>query len=216
MRLPCNRALKGTVAAERSKQMSLYKINYPFNEKIDNTKWEKLFSAIEEFNNNNLNKTGKYILNNIPLKYQKSLFTLLSAIYLETDFVIWDDIKRKISSLEKISQIKKKNPLKRLFSKKEKKNIIHLQPGREKKEEYVEMYINVGKDRQIFPNHLIQFIRQSMKIRHDQIRGIRIFNKYSFFKVPKYLGEKTIILLSVKKFREKKIVVNFSKQSIEQ
>jgi hypothetical protein len=51
-----------------------------------------------------------------------------------------------------------------------------------------------------------------MKIKKFQIKNIKIFDKYSFFQIPKSFGEKAIVLLSVKKFRGKKIIVNYSKK----
>jgi hypothetical protein len=51
-----------------------------------------------------------------------------------------------------------------------------------------------------------------MEIKKEEIKNIKIFDNYSFFKIPATLVDKAIFLLSVKKFRGKKIVVKRSKK----
>jgi len=169
---------------------------FPFIKSSDNEKWEELYNVIEEFEYLNLNKTGKYILNNTKVKNKKNLFTILCAIYLECKPFNWRNVKKRIYELEKIPHIRKKN-----------KDHVIID-----KEKVVKLYINIGRDKKIFSKDLVHFIRQSMKIRSDQIQNIVIFENYSFFSIPDELVDKALILLSLKKFKGKSIIVNKAKK----
>lgn len=169
---------------------------YPFLESIDNEKWQELHDIAKEFESIDLNKTRKYILKNTSIKKKKNLLVILSAMLLESRSLNWNNVKKKIYELKKIPGLKKKNS-----------------SMDEKIEKNVELYINIGRDKKIFPPDLVNFIKQSMKIKHEQIQNIKIHDTYSFFRIPEDFADKAIILLSVKKFRGKKIAVHYAKKS---
>ena len=160
----------------------------------DKTKIEKVLENLTTYDEKSLKKAEKIISNSMTRLEKKKLFVFLVSHLLETDFIKWDTVKGRISTL-----------IKNIYEKQESEK----DTGEEK--EYVELYINIGKDKRVFPRDLIGFIRSSMKVDHTDIRNIRIHDKYSFFQIPKDMGDKAIILLSVKRFRGKNIVVNFSK-----
>lgn len=163
-------------------------------EEKDRFRIEKIFENLKMYDEKNLKKVEKTISNSMTSAEKKKLFVFLVSCFLETDFIKWDAVKTKISAL--INSVNNKGK---------------SENNSNEEKEYAELYINIGKDKRVFPRDLIAFIRSSMKVDHTDIKNIRIHDKYSFFQIPKDIGDKAIILLSVKRFRGKNIVVNFSK-----
>ncbi len=179
-------------------------INQPFINIKDKFKWEKLFEYINSFEYKKFKKIEKEIFKKIPGKDKKKALIFLLACYLENDLKRIELIKNRINLFEKISEKKEKSNSTKNVSINNRQQIID--------EKYVKLFINIGKDKKVFPGDLIIFIINSMKIKKHQIKNIKIFDKYSFFEIPEDFGEKAIVLLSVKRFRGKKIIVNYSKQ----
>ena len=178
------------------------KFYQPFIKIKDKFKWEKLYEYSTSLDYSKIKKISKKIFKKYSYKNKKKALILLLAYYLENDSKNIDLIKNRIKLFEQISEKKEKSSL---STNKEQNNQIT-------KKDYIELYINIGKDKKVFPRDIVNFIISSMKIKKFQIKNIKIFDKYSFFQIPKELEEKAIVLLSVKKFRGKKIIVNYSKK----
>jgi len=184
------------------------KTNILFDDR-DNEKVSKLLDAAKSFKYNDLDTVYKTLLNNFSEEVKKKITVVLFANYLSLDFIKWNPIKDKVE----LFNIKAKKEVKKFtflnFFKKQKKDKTAKSESSEKK--YTELYINIGKDKKIYPRDLLHFICTSMKIDSQDIKNIRIFEKFSFFQIPTELCEKAIVLLSVKKARGKTIRVNYSK-----
>lgn len=181
---------------------------FPDLDRTDIEKISKLFNFKNNFDKKKLDDICSYLKKNFDKTDYCIIFGLLFSIYLESDFIKWESAKNKIIDLtNKIKSDKSSIVHKALsiFKKKE------IQPEDDDKD-YADMYINIGKDKKVFPNNLLQFICDNMSIKPSQVKNIRIFESYSFFKIPKDMQDKAIISLSVKKFRGKSIIVNLGKR----
>lgn len=201
-----------------------------FQDNNTNAKWEKLVEFYSSLEIENFSLIQKKLCKKLKPNEIKDLFVILLGNYLDNNFAKWDGIKKKIQNINE-NIIDEPGFFAKLFggeSESEEVKAVEKdgKPAKQRKQEskkddgkgkdndnYIEMHINIGKDKKVYPQHLIRFICESMKIDKEQIKNIRIFDKYSFFKIPKNLGDKAVILLSVKKFRGKKISVNYSKRN---
>ncbi|MBN2544342.1 MAG: DbpA RNA binding domain-containing protein [Spirochaetes bacterium] len=182
--------------------------SFPDMDRLDIEKISKLFNFKNSFDKKKLEDICSYFKKNFEKSDYCILFGILLAIYLESDFIKWESAKNKIGELANKVKIDKGglvNKALSIFKKQE----VHPEDD---EKDYADMYINIGKDKKVFPNNLLQFICSNMNIKPSQIKNIRIFESYSFFKVPKELQDKVIISLSVKKFRGKSIIVNLGKK----
>jgi len=179
-------------------------------DRIDIEKISKLFNFKNSFDRKKLDDICSYLKKNFDKSDYCILFSLLLAIYLESDFIKWESAKNKIAELANKIKSDKGSIVHKALS------LFKKQEIREEDDEieYADMYINIGKDKKVFPNNLLQFICGNMSIKPSQVKNIRIFESYSFFKVPKELQDKVIISLSVKKFRGKSIIVNLGKKQV--
>lgn len=180
----------------------------PFINIKDKFKWEKLNEYAASLDYYKIKKIKKVIFKKYSKKNKNNILILLLAYYLENDFKKFDLLNNRINWLEQIPLNKEKAGLtKTEIKNKDQNDQIALN-------DYIELYINIGKDKKVFPKDIVHFIINSMNIKKFQIKNIKIFDKYSFFQVPKEYSEKAIVLLSVKKFRGKKIIVNYSKKQL--
>jgi hypothetical protein len=180
----------------------------------DRDKLEKLAETARTFNFSNLTLIENDIFKGINVDDKKKILITLLATYLSLDFVKWIPIKDKIEYFnKKLSPGGTKKGLFDFFKifKKEKSSVNVAKKESSAENSFCELYINIGKDKKIYPRDLIHFICTSMKIDAKDIKNIRIFEKFSFFQIPQPLCEKAIVLLSVKKVRGKNIKVNYSK-----
>jgi hypothetical protein len=174
-----------------------------FDEK-EKIKVEKLLESVKLLPLENLNEIYKSFSAKFSSSERKKIFITLMLHYFSADFVKWNLIKDKIDLLNKKDSSKKG-----IFSFLKKEKTEEKKDSDEKK--FTELYINIGKDKRIFPKDLIHFICSSMRIDANDINNIRIYEKYSFFQIPADLCEKAIVLLSVKSLRGKNIKVNYAR-----
>ena len=186
--------------------MDAKKLNNPFLEKNDQDRWDELLNFEEIIDKKIMKDITKHAYKRIPRNKRKSLLILLLSIYLENKGLKIKSAQKRITSFKLKLDLLKPGLSQRLMGAK------GQSPEDLATEEYTEMYINIGKDKKVFPQHLVQFLTANLDIKPTKIKKIRVFDTYSFFSIPKDLGDKAIILLSVKKFRGKNIRVNFSKK----
>ena len=184
--------------------MLIKRIDNIFMEDKYNKKIKELFESAEFYDHKNLKKITDYLFKYTSFKDRKSIFAILFAIFIDTGMIKWNSIKKTLNNFDSLVPESSKKFFKG-FSSNDSENLSES-------DKYIEMYINIGRDKKVFPKDLVEFIVSSMKVNPEQIKEIKIHDKFSFFKLPADLSNKAIFLLSVKKFRDKKIVVNYSKQ----
>jgi hypothetical protein len=173
----------------------------------ETTRINSLLHRISEVKDVDLKKIYKLLTKEIKIKDKRAFLVILASLYLESTHISWDNILKRLHKFNLFTVKQKKIPVKTSAKASANKDRHDEHPG------FSELYINIGKDKKVFPQDLVRFIMESMKIGFEDIKGIRIFENYSFFRVPKDIAEKTIILMSLKTFRNKKIRVDHSKQS---
>lgn len=174
---------------------------------FDKGELEKLEKLLN-FKNSLDKKKLKNIYKNVKEKFKSEDLSLVTAalfaIYLESEIIKWESAKRKVVDLDSRFSLYASNVLLNLFKKKVEDAAVT--------DEQVDMYINIGKDKKVFPQDLLRFICENSLIKPYQVNNIRIFETYSFFKIPNELQDKVIISLSGKIFRGKNIIVNLGKK----
>jgi hypothetical protein len=94
--------------------------------------------------------------------------------------------------------------LKELAGKKSKKNI--KKPGEKS------VFINVGKNRRVYPSDLIQLIAKTGGISKENIGGIKILDNYSFISINDSVANQVVENLDNIEYRGRKLTVNFAKK----
>ena len=76
------------------------------------------------------------------------------------------------------------------------------------------LFINIGKNRRVYPSDLIQLISKTAEIEKDCIGNIKILDNYSFVNVSGNEAEKIVSVLDSTEYRGRKLTVNFAKKDI--
>lgn len=83
-----------------------------------------------------------------------------------------------------------------------------------KKEGEKSLFINIGKNRRVYPSDLIQLISKTAEIGKESIGNIKILDNYSFVNVAEEKADSIIKLLDNTEYRGRKLTVNFAKKDI--
>lgn len=83
-----------------------------------------------------------------------------------------------------------------------------------KKDGEKSLFINIGKNRRVYPSDLIQLIAKTAEIEKESIGNIKILDNYSFVNVSGEVAEKVVSLLDSTEYRGRKLTVNFAKKDI--
>lgn len=173
-------------------------------EKNEIEKINKLLNFFDSLEDKKFKNVYKILKRKFKKKFSQ-LVTALFAIYLESDLIRWESAKRKILELDSRFSYYFPMGIFSIFKKEKKEEQVA-------EENLIDMYINIGRDKKVFPPDLLKFICNNSGVKQYQIHDIRIFDSYSFFKIPKALQDKIIISLSGKVFRGKNIIVNLGKK----
>lgn len=76
------------------------------------------------------------------------------------------------------------------------------------------LFINIGKNRRVYPSDLIQLIAKTAEIDKESIGNIKILDNYSFVNIAGELAEKVVSMLDSTEYRGRKLTVNFAKKDI--
>ncbi len=94
--------------------------------------------------------------------------------------------------------------LKEITGKKTKK--VFKKPGEKS------VFINVGKNRRVYPSDLIQLLVKTGGINKENIGGIKILDNYSFISINNDVADNVIEKLHNTEYRGRKLTVNFAKK----
>lgn len=83
-----------------------------------------------------------------------------------------------------------------------------------KKEGEKSIFINIGKNRRVYPSDLIQLISKAASINKTNIGNIKILDNYSFVNVDENYADKIVELLDNMEYRGRKLTVNFAKKDV--
>ncbi len=83
-----------------------------------------------------------------------------------------------------------------------------------KKEGEKSLFINIGKNRRVYPSDLIQLISKTAEIDKESIGNIKILDNYSFVNVAGEKADEVVKLLDSTEYRGRKLTVNFAKKDI--
>lgn len=83
-----------------------------------------------------------------------------------------------------------------------------------KKDGEKSLFINIGKNRRVYPSDLIQLISKTAGIDKDSIGNIKILDNYSFVNVSGEKADKVVESLDSTEYRGRKLTVNFAKKDI--
>lgn len=75
----------------------------------------------------------------------------------------------------------------------------------------VRLFINVGKNRRVFPREILGIINSETATPKDDIGAIRILDNYSFIQVRNTVADTIIEALNGKNFRGRILTVNYAK-----
>ncbi|MBN2619248.1 MAG: DbpA RNA binding domain-containing protein [Spirochaetales bacterium] len=76
------------------------------------------------------------------------------------------------------------------------------------------LFINIGKNRRVYPSDLIQLISKSANIDKENIGNIKILDNYSFINISEEKADAVISVLDGSDYRGRKLTVNFAKKDI--
>lgn len=76
------------------------------------------------------------------------------------------------------------------------------------------LFINIGKNRRVYPSDLIQLISKTAEIGKESIGNIKILDNYSFVNVAGKEAQRIVELLDNTEYRGRKLTVNFAKKDI--
>jgi ATP-dependent RNA helicase DeaD len=85
-------------------------------------------------------------------------------------------------------------------------------PERPKAAEFTKLFINVGRNRRLFPRDLIDLVMGRLKASRSQIRGIKILDNYSFIEIDSALAERAIRELSGVQLKGRVVSVNHARK----
>ncbi len=83
-----------------------------------------------------------------------------------------------------------------------------------KKEGEKSIFINIGKNRRVYPSDLIQLISKTADISKESIGNIKILDNYSFVNIDEEQADIVVNQLNEKEYRGRKLTVNFAKKDI--
>ncbi len=76
------------------------------------------------------------------------------------------------------------------------------------------LFINIGKNRRVYPSDLIQLIAKTAELEKESIGNIKILDNYSFVNVDGKVADKVVKLLDNTEYRGRKLTVNFAKKDV--
>ena len=76
------------------------------------------------------------------------------------------------------------------------------------------LFINIGKNRRVYPSDLIQLISKAAEIEKESIGNIKILDNYSFVNIAGNKADKVVEVLDSTEYRGRKLTVNFAKKDI--
>ena len=76
------------------------------------------------------------------------------------------------------------------------------------------IFINIGKNRRVYPSDLIQLISKTVDVERESIGNIKILDNYSFVNVAGKYADNVVSSLNNIEYRGRKLVVNFAKKDI--
>ena len=76
------------------------------------------------------------------------------------------------------------------------------------------LFINIGKNRRVYPSDLIQLIAKTADIEKESIGNIKILDNYSFVNIAGKYADKVVSVLDTTEYRGRKLTVNFAKKDI--
>ncbi len=74
------------------------------------------------------------------------------------------------------------------------------------------LFINIGKNRRVYPSDLIQLISKTVEIDKENIGNIKILDNYSFVNVAEAVADKIVSELDSREYRGRKLTVNFARK----
>ncbi len=83
---------------------------------------------------------------------------------------------------------------------------------RRKPAQVATLFVNIGKNRRVFPRDLILFLVSAGGISKADLGGIKILENYSFVEVAEEVASSVITKIDGSNYRGKKITVNFAKK----
>lgn len=76
------------------------------------------------------------------------------------------------------------------------------------------LFINIGKNRRVYPSDLIQLISKTAEIGKESIGNIKILDNYSFVNIAGKEADRIVKLLDNTEYRGRKLTVNFAKKDV--
>lgn len=76
------------------------------------------------------------------------------------------------------------------------------------------LFINIGKNRRVYPSDLIQLISKSANIEKSNIGNIKILDNYSFVNISETIADQVVTSLDNTEYRGRTLTVNFAKKDI--
>ena len=76
------------------------------------------------------------------------------------------------------------------------------------------LFINIGKNRRVYPSDLIQLISKTASIEKESIGNIKILDNYSFVNIAGAHADKVVSVLDSTEYRGRKLTVNYAKKDI--
>lgn len=74
------------------------------------------------------------------------------------------------------------------------------------------IFINVGRNRGVYPRDLVSLVCQSADVERERVGDIRVLDNYSFVQIYSEDAEKIIDSLNGKEYRNRRLVVNYSRK----
>ena len=74
------------------------------------------------------------------------------------------------------------------------------------------IFINVGRNRGVYPRDLVSLLCQAAEVERERIGDIRVLDNYSFVQIYSEDAEKIIDSLNGKEYRNRRLVVNYSRK----
>lgn len=85
-------------------------------------------------------------------------------------------------------------------------------PERPKAAEFSKLFVNIGRNRRLFPRDLIDLVMSRLQASRSQIRGIKILDNYSFIEIDSALAERAIRELSGTQLKGRAVSVNYARK----
>jgi hypothetical protein len=81
--------------------------------------------------------------------------------------------------------------------------------------DYAQLFVSVGRNRRVYARDLAELFTEKLQLAAGEIRGVRVFDKYSFVDISRSRAEEAISRLSGLEVKGRPITVNYAKKKEE-